>query len=181
MQIGEIICEGERSYIFVDPPSLLSRYLFLDDTDKHTFKIRGDFFVWMIRIIIVLEYQVQRFQGGWIPSIKMLEIPYHSVLVTNFQMFLSSISLLDRCYNYPRVQVLVSGFTSPSMVLKKFGLIAFRFVVMLLIQCGYFLDHISNCRSYWMNQIHLITITLRLHMNGTTTMVLLSLEGGGSM
>ena len=44
MQIGEIICEGERSYIFVDPPSLLSRYLFLDDTDKRTFKIRGDFF-----------------------------------------------------------------------------------------------------------------------------------------
>ncbi|KAF3952417.1 hypothetical protein CMV_022016 [Castanea mollissima] len=30
-QVGEIICEGERSNIFVDPPSLLSRDLFLKD------------------------------------------------------------------------------------------------------------------------------------------------------
>ena len=39
MQIGEIICEGERSDIFVYPPSILGRDLFADDSDRSLFVV----------------------------------------------------------------------------------------------------------------------------------------------
>ena len=39
MQIGEIICEGERSDIFVYPPSILGRDLLADDFDRSWFVV----------------------------------------------------------------------------------------------------------------------------------------------